>query len=103
MANITVSGRNEEAFSAVLEAFQSAIDGAVTVPMSTWSVEPEDSEKTVQIGAKVHVPQGKRISVRDKAADYLNIERLGSLKSTDKIDQFQVGNFQEFYQPELSF
>ncbi|SVB42911.1 uncharacterized protein METZ01_LOCUS195765, partial [marine metagenome] len=35
--------------------------------------------------------------------DYLNIERLGSLKSTDKIDQFQVGNFQEFYQPELSF
>ena len=39
----------------------------------------------------------------DKAADYLNIERLGSLKSTDKIDEFQVGNFQEFYQPELSF
>jgi hypothetical protein len=39
----------------------------------------------------------------DKAAEYLNIERLGSLKSIDKIDQFQVGNFQEFYQPELSF
>jgi len=39
----------------------------------------------------------------DKAAEYLNIEMLGSLKSIDKIDQFQVGNFQEFYQPELSF
>ena len=39
----------------------------------------------------------------DKASDYLNIVSLGSLKSTDKIDQFQVSNFQEFYQPELSF
>jgi len=94
MANITVSGKNEEAFSAILEAFQSAIDDAVTVPMSTWSVEPEDSEKTVQIGAKVHVPQGKRISVRDKAADYLDrlidngqLDALGVTVGTQKDPQ----------------
>ena len=71
MANITISGRNEEGFSAILEAFQSAIETDV-IPMSSWSVESDDSDKTVQIGAKVHVPSGKRISVRDKAADYLN-------------------------------
>ena len=73
MANIVISGRNEDAFDAVLEAFSSVIDTDV-IPMSNWSVEPDDSTKTVQIGAKVHVPRNQRLTVRDKVADYL--ERL---------------------------
>ena len=70
----TVSNRNEEGFSAVLEAFQSVLPDAVTVPMSSWTAEPEDSDKTVQIKAKVHVPSGERLKIRDKVVDYL--ERL---------------------------
>ena len=70
MANIVISGKNEDAFEAVLQAFSSVIDTDV-IPMSNWSVEPEDSVKTVQIGAKVHVPRTQRLGVRDKVADYL--------------------------------
>tara|TARA_B100001250_G_C19767160_1_gene775329 strand:- start:51 stop:1688 length:1638 start_codon:yes stop_codon:yes gene_type:complete len=73
MANIVIEGKNEEAFDAVLQAFGSVIDTDV-IPMSNWSVEPDDSTKTVQIGAKVHVPRTQRISIRDRVADYL--ERL---------------------------
>ena len=68
---VTVSNRNEEGFSAVLEAFQSVLPDAVTVPMSSWTAEPEDSDKTVQIKAKVHVPSGERLKIRDKVVDYL--------------------------------
>ena len=90
MANITITGKNEEGFSAVLEAFQSAIETDV-IPMSTFTAEPGDSEKTVQIEAKVHVPEGKRISVRDKAVDYLDrlidngqLDALGVISGTEK-------------------
>mgnify|MGYP001330456101 FL=1 len=93
MANITITGKNEEGFSAVLEAFQSAIETDV-IPMSTFTAEPGDSEKTVQIEAKVHVPEGKRISVRDKAADYLDrlidngqLNALGVTVGTQKDPQ----------------
>ena len=71
MANIVISGKNEEGFEAVLQAFNSVIDVDV-IPMSNWVVEPDDSEKSVQIGAKVHVPQGQRMRVRDKVVDYLD-------------------------------
>ena len=40
----TVSNRNEEGFSAVLEAFQSVLPDVVAVPMSSWTAEPEDSD-----------------------------------------------------------
>ena len=70
----TVSNRNEEGFSAVLEAFQSVLPDVVAVPMSSWTAEPEDSDKTVQVKAKVHVPSGERLKIRDKVVDYL--ERL---------------------------
>ena len=90
MANITISGKNEEGFSAVLEAFQSAIETDV-IPMSTFTAEPGDSEKTVQIEAKVHVPEGKRIIVRDKVVDYLDrlidngqLDALGVISGTEK-------------------
>ena len=90
MANITITGKNEEGFSAVLEAFQSAIETDV-IPMSTFTAEPGDSDKTVQIEAKVHVPEGKRISVRDKAVDYLDrlidngqLDALGVISGTEK-------------------
>jgi len=73
MANIVIDGKNENAFDAVLEAFSSVIDTDV-IPMSNWSVEPDDSTKTVQIGAKVHVSRNQRLTVRDKVADY--IERM---------------------------
>ena len=39
MSNIIISERNEEGFSAILEAFQSAIETDV-IPMSSFSVEP---------------------------------------------------------------
>ncbi len=71
MANIVISGKNEEGFEAILKAFSSVIDTDV-IPMSNWVVEPDDSDKAVQIKAKVHVPQGQRMKVRDKVADYLN-------------------------------
>lgn len=70
MADIIIEGKNEEAFEAVLQAF-STITGNDVVPMSNWSVEPDDSTKTVQIGAKVHVPSGQRSGIRDRVADYL--------------------------------
>ena len=70
MANIVIEGKNEEAFDAVLQAFGSVIDTDV-IPMSNWSVEPDDSTKTVQIGAKVHVPRNQRLGIRDRVADYL--------------------------------
>ena len=90
MANIIISERNEEGFSAILEAFQSAIETDV-IPMSSFSVQPGDSEKTVQIEAKVHVPAGRRISVRDKVVDYLDrlidngqLDALGVISGTEK-------------------
>ena len=90
MSNIIISERNEEGFSAILEAFQSAIETDV-IPMSSFSVEPGDSEKTVQIEAKVHVPSAKRIIVRDKVVDYLDrlidngqLDSLGVISGTEK-------------------
>ena len=90
MANIIISERNEEGFSAILEAFQSAIETDV-IPMSSFSVQPGDSEKTVQIEAKVHVPAGRRISVRDRVVDYLDrlidngqLDALGVISGTEK-------------------
>ena len=71
MADIVIAGKNEEGFEAVLQAFNSVIDADV-IPMSSWVVEPDDSEKSVQIKAKVHVPQGQRMRVRDKVVDYLD-------------------------------
>ena len=71
MADIVIAGKNEEGFEAVLQAINSVIDADV-IPMSSWVVEPDDSEKSVQIKAKVHVPQGQRMRVRDKVVDYLD-------------------------------
>ena len=90
MSNIIISERNEEGFSAILEAFQSAIKTDV-IPMSSFSVEPGDSEKTVQIKAKVHVPAGRRIGVRDEVVDYLDrlidngqLDALGVISGTER-------------------
>ena len=90
MTNIIISERNEEGFSAILEAFQSAIETDV-IPMSSFSVQPGDSEKTVQIEAKVHVPAGRRIGVRDRVVDYLDrlidngqLDALGVISGTEK-------------------
>ena len=71
MSTITIDGKNEEAFSAVLKAFAKATDSDI-IPMSDFTKEPDDSDKTVQISAKVHVPASKRLQVRDDAAGYLN-------------------------------
>ena len=90
MSNIIISERNEEGFSAILEAFQSAIETDV-IPMSSFSVQPGDSEKTVQIEAKVHVPAGRRIGVRDRVVDYLDrlidngqLDALGVISGTER-------------------
>ena len=71
MSTITITGKNEDAFSAVLKAFAKATDSDI-IPMSSFQKEDDDSDKTVQISAKVHVPKAKRLQVRDDAAGYLN-------------------------------
>ena len=71
MSTITIEGKNEEAFSAVLKAFAKATDSDI-IPMSSFQKEDDDSDKTVQISAKIHVPKAKRLQVRDDAAGYLN-------------------------------
>ena len=54
MSDIVISSENDNAFSAVLKAFAKATDSDV-IPMSKWEVEPEDSNKSVKISAKIHV------------------------------------------------
>ena len=71
MANIVIQSENDSAFSAVLKAFAKATDSDI-IPMSKWVVEPEDSNKSVKISAKIHVDKSKRLQVRDDAAGYLN-------------------------------
>ena len=61
MSTITIEGKNEEAFSAVLKAFAKATDSDI-IPMSSFQKEDDDSDKTVQISAKIHVPKAKRLT-----------------------------------------
>ena len=71
ISSITIEGKNEEAFRAVLKAFAKATDSDV-IPMSALELEDQDSIAKVQIAAKIHVPKAKRLQVRDDAAGYLN-------------------------------
>ena len=89
MSNIIISERNEEGFSAILEAFQSAIETDV-IPMSSFSVEPGDSEKTVQIEAKVHVPSAKRIIVRDSGGNTYQVIQPSGASIVQKLEDAGV-------------
>ncbi len=72
MANGTeVASQNKPAFEALMAALGDAQEDNSPTIFSKFDVEDKDSEKSVQVALKIHVPQAARIRTRDFVADYL--------------------------------
>ena len=72
MANDTdVSSQNMPAFEALMAALGDAQDDNSPTIFSKFDVEDADSEKSVQVALKIHVPQAARMRTRDFVANYI--------------------------------
>jgi len=72
MANDTeVSSQNKPAFEALMAALGDAQDDNSPTIFSKFDVEDADSEKSVQVALKIHVPQAARMRTRDFVANYI--------------------------------
>lgn len=72
MANDTeVSPQNKPAFEALMAALGDAQDDNSPTIFSKFDVEDADSEKSVQVALKIHVPQAARMRTRDFVANYI--------------------------------
>ena len=65
-----VPEKNDDAWGAIVTGI-GQFTNATTIPMDVKSVEDKDSEKKVQVAAKIFVPAGDRLKIRDQVADYL--------------------------------